>query len=280
MGETCVPNNPQRVVTLTHHFLGHTLVLGVKPIGSNARSIEQSSGNYLDVQSYLGNKTEGIMLSGIDVSPNLERILRLKPDLILATEYNEDIYPLLSQIAPVVIAQFKDVILTWKEGFDFIAKVLGKEEKARQVLNHYYQRIEKLKISLGDCYKDQTISVAGSAGFNMFAYTESGFPGSILSDLGLKRPETQNIFSPEGVIYDISEERLEQVDGDVLFFLAFDREGKAAFERLKQRPLWKTLKAVQQGQVYLVNGYTWTGSNFLAADAVIDDLYKYLVNVS
>jgi ABC-type Fe3+-hydroxamate transport system substrate-binding protein len=31
------------------------------------------------------------------------------------------------------------------------------------------------------------------------------------------------------------------------------QEGKTTFERLKQRPLWKTLKAVQKGQVYLVN---------------------------
>ncbi|MES1026682.1 ABC transporter substrate-binding protein [Gloeocapsa sp. BRSZ] len=153
MGETCVPNNPQRVVTLIHHLLGHTLVLDIKPIGSNARSIEQSSGNYLDVQSYLGNKTEGIMLTGIAESPNLETILQLKPDLILAIEHNEDVYPLLSQIAPVVIAQYKDVVLNWKEGFNFIAEVLGKEEKAQQALNHYYQRIAELKISLAIAIK-------------------------------------------------------------------------------------------------------------------------------
>nr|WP_231295686.1 hypothetical protein [Gloeocapsa sp. PCC 7428] len=53
-------------------------------------------------------------------------------------------YPLLSQIVHVV-AQFKDVVLNWKEGFTFIAEVLGKKEKATQALNHYYQRIEELK---------------------------------------------------------------------------------------------------------------------------------------
>ncbi|MBW4477599.1 MAG: iron-siderophore ABC transporter substrate-binding protein [Tolypothrix brevis GSE-NOS-MK-07-07A] len=278
MGETCVPNNPQRVVTLIHHILGHTLSLDVKPVGSDVRSIEQSSGNYLDVQSYLGDKTEGIMVTGIEESPNLERILRLKPDLIFATDYNNQVYSLLSQIAPVVTVPFKDVVFNWKEGFYFIAQVLGKEEKAQQALNHYYQRIEELKISLGDRYQGQTISTAGDSGINtLFALTKGTFSGSILSDLGLQQPEAQNVVTPNGAIYGISEERLELVDGDVLFFLAYGKEGKAIFERLRQRPLWKTLKAVQKGQVYLVNGWTWTGSSILAADAVIDDLYKYLV---
>jgi iron complex transport system substrate-binding protein len=277
-GETCIPNNPQRVVTLLHHILGHSLSLGVKPIGSDVRSIEQSSGNYLDVQSYLGHKTEGIVVTGIEESPNLERILQLKPDLIFATEHNEDVYPLLSQIAPVVTAQYKDVVLNWKEGFHFVAKVLKKEESAQQVLNHYYQRIEELKILLGDRYQNQTISVAGGSSSSLVAFTKNAFPSSILSDLGLQQPKAQNVVIPNGAIYNISEERWEQIDGDILFFLAFGKEGRAAFNSLQQRPLWRNLKAVQQGQVYLVNGYIWTGSNFLAADAVIDDLYKYLVN--
>ena len=278
MGETCVPNNPKRIVTLTNHILGHTLALDVKLIGSNVRSIEQSSGNYLDIQGHLGNKTEGIAVIGIE-SPNLEIISRLKPDLIFATDYNNQIYHLLSQIAPVVTAQFEDVVFNWKKGFYFIAQVLGKEEKAQQELNHYYKRIEALKISLGDRYQEQTISISGGAGFNtLFAFTKNTFSGSILSNLGLQQPEAQNVVTPDGAIYNISEERLELFDGDGLFFLAFGKEGKASFERLRQRPLWKTLKAVQKGQVYLVNGYTWTGSNTLAANIVIDDLYKYLVN--
>ncbi|MBW4642056.1 MAG: iron-siderophore ABC transporter substrate-binding protein [Goleter apudmare HA4340-LM2] len=280
MGETCVPNNPQRVVTLMYHLIGHTLTLAVKPIGGNARSIEQVNGNYLDDQSYLWNKAEGIVVTGVDGgSPNLERILRLKPDLILAMDYNSRIYPLLSQIAPVVIAQWEDVVLNWKKGFYLIAQALGKEEKAQPALNHYYQRIKELKISLGDRYQDKTISISGSSDFNrLFAFSKNSFPGSILSDLGLQQPEAQNVFAPYATIHKSFEESLELVDGDVLFLLTFGEEGKAAVERLRQQPLWKTLKAVQKGQVYLVNGYTWTGSNILAADAVIDDLYKYLVN--
>jgi iron complex transport system substrate-binding protein len=60
--------------------------------------------------------------------------------------------------------------------------------------------------------------------------------------------------------------------------LSFGDEGRGVFESFKKRPLWKKLKAVQQGRIYLVNGYVWTGSSYLAANAVINDLYKYLIN--
>lgn len=51
-------------------------------------------------------------------------------------------------------------------------------------------------------------------------------------------------------------------------------------EKLRRNPLWQTLKAVQQKQVYFVSGVTWIwDSDMIGAEAVIDDLRKYLVEV-
>jgi iron complex transport system substrate-binding protein len=48
---------------------------------------------------------------------------------------------------------------------------------------------------------------------------------------------------------------------------------------LKNKPLWKKLKAVQQNHIYSVESTNWESSrNILAANTVIDDLFKYLVN--
>ncbi|HYX15553.1 MAG TPA: hypothetical protein VE944_14525 [Nostoc sp.] len=59
MGETCVPVNPQRVVTLSLSTLGNVLALGVKPIGTtNEMYQEESSLISFKV------KTEGIKLVG------------------------------------------------------------------------------------------------------------------------------------------------------------------------------------------------------------------------
>lgn len=47
---------------------------------------------------------------------------------------------------------------------------------------------------------------------------------------------------------------------------------------LLKKPLWRKLEAVQPQQVFPVDGWTWVVANPLAANAVIDDFYKYLVN--
>ncbi|GJD15214.1 hypothetical protein RIVM261_001700 [Rivularia sp. IAM M-261] len=95
----------------------------------------------------------------------------------------------------------------------------------------------------------------------------------------LQRPKAQDIILPRGDrIYGISSERLEEINADVLFILIIRERDRKNLEKLQEKPLWKKLRDVRQRQVYTVDALNWFGSNLLAADAVIDDLYKYLVN--
>ncbi|MUL35141.1 ABC transporter substrate-binding protein [Gloeocapsopsis sp. AAB1 = 1H9] len=273
MGETCVPKNPERIATIAPVTLGNALTLGVKPIATGV----------IDVQNpfpeYLKDKIEGIEVLGSQFEPNLERILVLKPDLILAWENVQAIYPLLSQISPTVIVPWNGQA-AWQEQFEFVAKALGKEEEAQQAWKHYYQRIDELKVALGSRYQDKEISIIGpSIPWGYFILAKNSFVGSILNDLGLQRPKLQDVNTSTGYITLRSEENLEMMDGDILFVATHENEQREAFEKVLQKPLGKRLKAVQQGHVYFVDSpLTWNGSNLLAADAVIDDLYEYLVN--
>lgn len=283
-GKTCAPNYPKRVVTIPFLTLAHAILLDIKPIGSTSSGYglgynlsEESTATYLSNQTFLGDKAAGIQDVGETYMPNLEKILELKPDLILSWQSNQDIYPLLSQISPTVLAPWQGPP-SWKENFSFVAKALGKEEAAQQAWNHYYQRIEALKIALGERYQDKKISVINLGGGVILAHAKNSFSGFILDDIGLQRPKLQNVITPSGSIPNISEERLQEIDGDILFVLIFDTRDKNELEKLQQKPLWKKLKVVQQGQVYLVDSGAWAGNSLLAADAVIDDLYKYLVN--
>ncbi|WP_346293684.1 hypothetical protein [Sphaerothrix gracilis] len=54
----------------------------------------------------------------------------------------------------------------------------------------------------------------------------------------------------------------------------------AELERLQTDPLWQSLKAVQQNQVYRVGHYWRAGNSPLAADWVLDDVEQYLLNLS
>ncbi len=150
---------------------------------------------------------------------------------------------------------------------------------AQQVWNHYYQRIKYLKKALNNRYKDKTVSViAINITGGIYGSAKNSFVGSILDDIGLQRPKSQNVISPYGVTNSIFQENIKEADGDILFIQTTTDDERKILEKLQQKPLWKTLKAVQQGQVYYVDTSIWVGSNLLAADAVIDDLFKYLIN--
>jgi iron complex transport system substrate-binding protein len=273
VGETCVPQNPQRIVTLHLATLGNLLALNIKPVGS-ATGYQKS-----EFPKYLDGKIDQIEWVGGVTQPNLEKILQLKPDLIINLSDDKSIYPLLSKIAPTVQTGWEGP-RQWKEHFSFVVKVLDKEKAFQQAWNHYYQRIKELKTALGDRYQNQKFSyvyVESSNNPIFISELKNVFAGSILNDVGLQRTEVQDVITPDGHIF-IPEEELSKIDGDVLFIgIDGDDEGKS-FNKLKQKPLWKTLKAVQKNHVYVINLSTWRESNLLAADAVIDDLYKYLVN--
>jgi iron complex transport system substrate-binding protein len=269
MGETCVPINPQRIVTFSLPTLGNALTLGVKPLGSTFIDM-------LDEHTYLKGKVDSIQSLGIS-SPNLEKILLIKPDIIIGWHAEKQFYPLLSKIAPTVLFDFRPD-KTWRELFKFVTQVLGKQEAAQQAWEHYHQRVEKLKAALGDRYKNQEISLVFLAPGVIFSEGKNSFPDSILQDVGLQRPQAQNAIAPYTQIY-FSLEELEKADGDIMFVGTLTDDDQEYLEKLKQKPLWKKLRAVQQNHVYPINYLTWRAGNLLAADGVIDDLFKYLVNI-
>jgi iron complex transport system substrate-binding protein len=270
--ETCIPQNPQRIISLHPATLGNLLSLGVKPIGSTTGYQES------EFPKHLEDKIDGIEFLGDVTQPNLEKILKLKPDLIINLSDDKSIYPILSKIAPTVQSGWEGP-RQWKEHFNFIAKVLGREDVYQQAWNHYYQRIQELKAALGDRYQNQKFSYVYLEDSNhpiFISELKNIFAGSILNDVGLQRTQLQDVITPKGYIF-IPEEELSKIDGDIIFIGFYGDNDEKIFKKLKQKPLWNTLKAVQQNHVYLVNLSTWRESNLLAANAVIDDLYKYLV---
>lgn len=271
MGKICIPTNPQRLVTLSVATLGDVLALGIKPIGSI--NVYQTESYF---PTYLKSKMEEVKLLGRS-QPNLERMLLLKPDLIVGWEASSaEIYPLLSKIAPTVLLDWQGAP-SWREHFNLLAEVLGKKVRQQQAWNHYYQRIEELKQALGDRFQYKKISFVHLGSRGIESDVKNSFAGSIINDAGLQRPNAQNVIVPYGIV-SISEEELEKADGDILFVATWTDNDKQVLAKLQQKALWKKLLAVQQNHVYFVNFPAWTGSNLIAADVVIDDLFKYLVN--
>ena len=269
MGETCVPIKPQRVITLS--VLGHVLPLDVKPVGA----VEWGSevGQFPD---YFQPHTDGIVYLGQGGQPNLERIAQLKPDLILGTEADREIYQYLSQIAPTVLIAGQSTG-TWKEQLHQVGMALGKTEQVDQVLADYQQQVEWLQQQLGsERLASLVVSFVRIDPSQIQLPQQQLFASTILQDVGLSRPSNQN---EEGFYESVSFEKLPEIDGDVILVMAGWQDSDRAnpVQHLANNPLWLQLNAVQKGQVYVVPDY-WISGDIIAAYRVLTDLSQYLLS--
>ena len=269
LGETCVPAHPQRVVALVSNAVVNLLSLGVQPIGAVS-----------NVPSFVLDQLKDVEILGYSEQVNLEKILLLKPDLILAQKWNaEAVYDKLSKIAPTVVDDRK--IGAWKESFALHAKALGMTDKAKQLMAQYDQRVERFKAQMGQL-KQTSVSLIGVYPEGIFIFFQNSFGGTILQDIGLPRPPAQVRGKTRLIGERISKELMHYADGDVIFAwsysdtLATVRSARDKLNRLKSDPLWLKLDAVEQGRVYQVSDH-WTIGSPLTANLVLDDLFKYLI---
>lgn len=272
MGETCVPLNPQRIVTIGPFSLENVLAFGLKPIGYAIAP------DWLEKRDYLRDRLAGIEDAGSHNQPSLEKILALKPDVILGLELeSEAIYRQLSQIAPTVIVPF-ETSAQWKDILMKNAEALGQVEAANALMAGYETRLDGFKRQMQSTYPDPLeVSVVRLYPNAMAIYAEDSFIGTILEDVGLE----SSVAASQALRLNLSKETLHLADGDAIFVWSNEvgdnqQQIQAELESLKADPLWQQLDAVQNDRVYEVPSY-WIGSSILTAHAVLDDLSNALL---
>jgi len=297
MGETKVPVNPQRAVTLDTGHLANALALGIQPIASTAWYRNEYQTGLGPVEPYLRDRTQKLTILGYGFSANevsLEKILLLKPDLIVAVSPHKAIYEQLSKIAPTVLYDYPKGD-GWKDVLRASAEAFGKTQEAESLLRNYHKRIQEFKQKMDDGHisvaapKEQanrlrhhTTSIQVSVihplkGGTRLMYRDF-FGGSILQDAGLSRPPEQDKEGTNSL--PVSLEFIPKMGGDVIFLILFrDEDSLKLVEQLKKHPLWSQLEAVKQGKVYPVNAEHWYGGDIVTANLVLDDLFKHLINV-
>ncbi|GCD97646.1 ABC transporter substrate-binding protein [Embleya hyalina] len=265
-GVVKVPVAPKRVVTLDMGELDTALTLGVKPVGS----VVGSPG--AGFPRYHGDKTAGIREVGAIGAPNLEVIESLKPDLILGNLVRDaDRHDALSRIAPVVFSEQAGT--RWRQNFLLDADALNKKAEGDRVVAAFTARAKAFGGALGDPGAVRVSVLRFVAGQNRL-YGKATFIGDILSEIGLGRPTAQNV---DTFMVEVSAERIEQADGDVIFVATYGPKDKTDHDKVTGGPLWKTLNAVKSGRAHEVDDEYWmVGTGYTAADHVLTDLERLL----
>lgn len=273
MGTTDVVCTPQRVVTLGQGATDAALALGVTPVGA----VDPWGEQWYD---YLVDQVAGITSVGTETEPNLEAILALDPDLIIGSRLrHEAIYEQLTAIAPTVFAE--TIGRAWKENFALYAQALCHEEQGEALLQAWNQRIADFQEKMGARLETEVSLVRFRTG-EVRIYT-TGFPGSVLREAGLSRPESQRVddWENEPQVINLNKEQIPLMDGDIMFYMVSDwgdTEGSQIQDEWINEPLWQNLAVVQNNAVYPVDEAHWNlGGGMQAANRLLDDLYRFFL---
>lgn len=279
LGTTDVPVNPQRVVTLQdQNALLPLWELGFRNVvGSVGAQGEGGEPYFRRMQDY---DTSDIEFVGVYGEPDLEAVVALDPDLIVAAPFDEGIAGVLQQIAPTVFIDVFDAPI------DVVmmrfATLVGLEAEAERLDAEYRQRLEDLRASVDDP-ADVVISVistaaSGGAAPGQFYISPrgQGAVDEILVAVGFARPVEQ-LTAEERTYFSI--EQLRTQDADLLLRVTFGQNPEAEEENtaaVLESPLWEQLNAVQKGQAHDVNGEATIGTGYGPRMNFIDVLIPLL----
>ncbi|KXG09502.1 Iron-uptake system-binding protein [Anoxybacillus sp. P3H1B] len=252
------------VITGSLETMEDALVLGVKPAGGIT-----VGGKFPDMFKKITGSTVSI---GEKAQPNMEAIVKLKPDVILAsTKFPPDVINKLQKIAPTI--PVSHISTDWEANLRLLATLTGKKQQAESIIKSYKTQLATAKKKLGTKLKGKKVVVIRIRNGNIMIYHKDVFFNSTLyRDLGLtvpneiKKAQTQEM---------ISLEKFSAMNPDYIFVQFAKDENKSQPEALKQlqkNPIWKNIKAVKNNKVFVnvvdplaQGGTAWSKTNFLKA---------------
>ncbi|MFC4638750.1 ABC transporter substrate-binding protein [Deinococcus hohokamensis] len=266
-GTTEIKTVPKRIVVLEFGFMDALAKLGVKPVGIAA---DGDSANEVlpHLRKYYGPSIPSV---GNRHAPSLEKILALKPDLIIADENDHKaIYAQLSRIAPTLL--FRSYRGTYKDQldqFEVISKIVGKEALGKAVLTDHRSLFSKVRATSSPKAGKVVVGVLTPTGF--YVHSDKSYVGSLLESLGRDNPtrmrddQTQYLLSLEG---------LSALNPDTLIVL-YNDEHQSAFDRFKAEPLVRALPAGKQNRVYAFNRDRWAkGRGVIGLEGILSDIFS------
>ena len=232
-----VPRDPQRVVMLSG-FTGNVIELGVNLVG-------------VDVWSKTNPTFEKELKDVAEVSEdNLEQIIELEPDLIIALSTVKNIDK-LNEIAPTVTYTWGK--LDYLEQHIEIGKLLGKEEDAKTWVDDFQKRVteagDEIKAKIGE---DSTVSVIEAYDKNLYVYGDNWARGTeiLYQGMKLKMPEKVKEMALKDGYYALSTEVIPDYAGDYVILSKY-AEADTSFQETET---YKNIPAVKNGRVYEMEG--------------------------
>lgn len=264
-GTTKLKKVPKRIVILDNLYGEILNPLDITPVGATTGQADSQEFSTLFKKQYKDAKVVSVGWQG---NPDLDKIAELKPDLILMTGEQEDLYEELSEIAPTVGYQ-----INTDENWDYhetslkVAEIFDKRDEMKKDLNRVDAReavfAENVKAKFGN-QKLMYLRVTD----NDIRYYAYGHFGYLYDTYHFKRAET---FNPDDMFQVIDPDKLKDINPDLLIVQADSQE--LLDNKLKNNPVWSSLKAVQNNKVIYADYSTYMlGFGIVSQEAIMKQI--------
>jgi iron complex transport system substrate-binding protein len=255
-GTTEITGAPQRVVVVGLTEQDALLALGIVPVATTKWFGENPGEIWPWAKEKFGSAKLPEVLTDTD-GVQIEKIAALKPDLIVAmySGLKKEDYETLSKLAPVV-AQPKGLVdygASWDLITTTVGKAVGKSAEAEKLVADTNALLAS-QASKHPEFKGKTALMATTyQGY--YVYGPEDPRGRLLVSLGFTLPTGLGEITGKEFGANISKERIDLLDTDVLVWLIEDYAKDKA--KLRADPLYAALGvAKKQGDVYLENNET------------------------
>ena len=264
-GTTELKKAPKRIVILDNLYGEILDPLDITPVGATTGQADSQEFSTLFKKQYKDAKVVSVGWQG---NPDLDKIAELKPDLILMTGEQEDLYDKLSEIAPTVGYQ-----INTDENWDYhetslkVAEIFDKRDEMKKDLDRLDAReavfAENVKAKFGD-QKLLYLRVTD----NDIRYYAYGHFGYLYDTYHFNRAET---FNPDDMFQVIDPDKLKDINPDLLIVQADSQE--LLDNKLKNTPVWTSLKAVQNNKVIYADYSTYMlGFGIVSQEAIMKQI--------
>ncbi|WP_073687699.1 ABC transporter substrate-binding protein [Streptococcus salivarius] len=264
-GTTELKKAPKRIVILDNLYGEILDPLDITPVGATTGQADSQEFSTLFKKQYKDAKVVSVGWQG---NPDLDKIAELKPDLILMTGEQEDLYEELSEIAPTVGYQ-----INTDENWDYhetslkVAEIFDKRDEMKKDLDRLDAReavfAENVKAKFGD-----QILMYLRVTDNDIRYYAYGHFGYLYDTYHFNRAET---FNPDDMFQVIDPDKLKDINPDLLIVQADSQE--LLDNKLKNTPVWTSLKAVQNNKVIYADYSTYMlGFGIVSQEAIMKQI--------
>ena len=264
-GTTELKKAPKRIVILDNLYGEILDPLDITPVGATTGQADSQEFSTLFKKQYKDAKVVSVGWQG---NPDLDKIAELKPDLILMTGEQEDLYEELSEIAPTVGYQ-----INTDENWDYhetslkVAEIFDKRDEMKKDLDRLDAReavfAENVKAKFGN-QKLMYLRVTD----NDIRYYAYGHFGYLYDTYHFNRAET---FNPDDMFQVIDPDKLKDINPDLLIVQADSQE--LLDNKLKTTPVWTSLKAVQNNKVIYADYSTYMlGFGIVSQEAIMKQI--------